>query len=63
MLIRRMICSSGVLMFMIALAMAVPGCGGGGGQTTGPGGEVKIEPPVNAKPGVGSVQDEYKTAK
>jgi hypothetical protein len=57
----RTIGFSAVLLGMSGLAAALPGCGsGGGGAPSGPGVETKIEPPVNAPAGSGSVQEEYK---
>jgi hypothetical protein len=56
MLTRRMILWSGALLALGVPSMALPGCGGG--QGTGPGGEVKIEPPVNPAPGVVPIEEE-----
>jgi hypothetical protein len=54
---------SGALPVLATLMLALPGCGGGGGQTTGASGETKIAPPVNPAPGSVPVEDEYKTQK
>jgi len=54
---------AGVLLVLATLVFALPGCGGGGGQTTGASGETKIAPAVNPAPGTVPVEDEYKTQK
>jgi hypothetical protein len=57
----RVLGFAGVLLGMIGLAAALPGCGaGGGGSATGPQPETKIAPPENAPAGSVSVQEEYK---
>ncbi len=47
---RRMLGFTGVLLFMSALAMALPGCGGG--PAPSPDGTVKDAPVLNPAPGV-----------
>jgi hypothetical protein len=50
MLSRRMTGFSSVLLVVSALAMALPGCGGGA-QETNPDGSIKLAPITNPAPG------------
>jgi len=56
--LRRMLGGSVASLVIGLLTTALPGCGGG--QETGPNGEVKVAPPLNPAPGVVPVEDEYK---
>jgi len=54
----RRVGSSGLLAGAIGLAILLPGCGGGGGNTTGPNPEVEIVPPKDAQGNPIRIEDE-----
>jgi len=58
---QRLIGSLGVLAVTGALALALPGCGGGA-STTGPNTQgTQITPPVNPAPGTLPIEEAYKS--